>query len=86
MIAICFLVDAHPFPPIFLAIKLKGGAIRGEDGGIICCTAELPQLAISVLFEERYVGHAKLYSSFGVISRGLYGVLTHSEEVIKCDQ
>ena len=61
-VAVDMMVDANPFPTIFLVRQPQRGAVRIQDLLLGCVTRELAELAVVVLFEKRDVDDPEIDS------------------------
>jgi hypothetical protein len=84
-LAIFLLMYAHPFPSVFLVVKLKCCAVGGQDEfvrRVFGAAAELSQLCS---FEKGDVLKFELYRLFCVAPFAFDRILSDSKEVIESD-
>lgn len=82
---IVLLVNAHPFPTIFLVIQFECSRVCGYDCSVRGMTGELLEAAILV-GKERDILHFELDRLLRVVFCALAGIFADSQEVVKSDE
>lgn len=82
---IVLLVNAHPFPTIFLVIQFECSRVCGHDCSVGGMTGELLEVAIFV-GKECDILHFELDRLLRVVFCALAGIFANSQEVVKSDE
>jgi hypothetical protein len=76
---------AHPFPSVFLVVKLKGCAVGGQDEFVRRVFWEAAELSQLRSFEKGDVFKFELYRLLRVAPFAFYCVFPNPKEVVKSD-
>jgi hypothetical protein len=85
-LAIGLVINADPFPPVFLVVQFHCCPVCGCDERWGCIVWEASEFPVLILFEERDVLVFESDRLFCFVVCPLYCVLTDTQEVVESDK